>query len=214
MSKYVPARVAQEKLGVSLRTLLRWDEAGKIETIRTPNGQRRYNVESVLNPSPSEKSILLYARVSSHSQKPDLERQADFLLTRFPNGELVKEIASGLNFKRKKLRSLLERVLSGDVSMVVVCHKDRLARFGVELIQWLCERQGCQLVVLQQSDLSPEREMVEDLLAIIHVFSCRLYGLRKYKKPIREDLHPVSNGTNHGTTPSSEEVGETESESV
>ncbi|NEO28322.1 MAG: IS607 family transposase, partial [Kamptonema sp. SIO4C4] len=161
MSKYVPARIAQEKLGVSLRTLLRWDEAGKIETIRTPNGQRRYNVESVLNystsseyhPSPSEKAILLYARVSSPAQKPELERQADFLLTRFPQGELVKEIASGLNFKRKKLRDLLERVLTGDVSMVVVCHKDRLARFGVELIQWLCERQGCQLVVLQQSDL-------------------------------------------------------------
>ena len=214
MSKYVPARVAQEQLGVSLRTLLRWDEAGKIETIRTPNGQRRYNVESVLNPYKSEKSILLYARVSSHSQKPDLERQADFLLTRFPNGELVKEIASGLNFKRKKLRDLLERVLAGDVSMVVVCHKDRLARFGVELIQWLCERQGCQLVVLQQSDLSPEREMVEDILAIIHVFSCRLYGLRKYKQPIRQDLHPVSNGTNQGTTPSSKKMGQAESESV
>ena len=98
--------------------------------------------------------------------------------------------------------------------MVVVCHKDRLARFGVELIQWLCERQGCQLVVLQPSDLSPEREMVEDLLAIINIFSRRLYGLRKYKQPIRQDLHPVSNGTNQRTTPSSQQVGQTESESV
>ena len=98
--------------------------------------------------------------------------------------------------------------------MVVVCHKDRLARFGVELIQWLCERQSCQLVVLQQSDLSPEREMVEDILAIIHVFSRRLYGLRKYKQPIREDLHPVSNGSDQGTTSSSQEVGQTQSESV
>lgn len=214
MPKYVPARVAREQLGVSLRTLLRWEEAGKIETIKTPNGQRRYNVESVLNPSPSQKSTLLYTRVSSHSQESDLERQANFLLTRFPQGELIKEIGSGLNFKRKKLRSLLERVLSGDVSMVVVCHKDRLARFGFELIQWLCERQNCQLLVLERSDLSPEREMVEDILAIIHLFSRQLYGLRKYKKPIREDLYPVQDGTNKGTKTSPQEMAKTESKSL
>lgn len=77
--------------------------------------------------------------------------------------------------------------MHGDVRQVVVTHSDRLARFGVELIKWLCEQHDCQLVVLSRTDLSPERELVEDLLAIIHVFSCRIYGLRKYKTQIKED---------------------------
>lgn len=91
MSNYVPARVATAKLGVCLRTLLRWEETGKIKTIRTPNNQRRYDITSV-TALRSEKSIVLYARVSGNRQKPDLERQASFLQSHFPQGELVTEI--------------------------------------------------------------------------------------------------------------------------
>jgi predicted site-specific integrase-resolvase len=214
MSNYVPARVATEKLGVTLRTLLRWEESGKIKTIRTPNGQRRYDLDSVIGFENRKRSIILYARVSSHSQKSDLERQVQFLVSRYPAGEVVQEIGSGLNFRRKKLLSLLDRILSGDVELVVVCHKDRLARFGFDLIKWVCDRQKVELVVLNQNQLSPEREMVEDILAIIHVFSCRLYGLRKYKTSIRQDLQTVQNDSESRTESPSDEVGRVESQGL
>jgi putative resolvase len=188
MPNYVPARVATTKLGVCLATLLRWEEGGKIKTIKTPNGQRRYDIDSVIaTGSINERSVILYARVSGHRQKPDLERQASFLLSQFPEAELVTEVGSGLNYKRKKLLAILERVLAGNVRLLVVGHKDRLSRFGFDFFQWLCGKFNCKIVVLNQTNLSPEREMVEDILAIVHVFSCRLYGLRKYKQTIHFD---------------------------
>ena len=189
MANYVAARVATAKLGVTLRTLLRWEEAGKIKTIKTPNGQRRYDLDSVIPVRQSDKLTILYARVSSHSQKPDLERQIQFLVAQYPGCEVVKDIGSGLNFKRKGLLALLERVLSGDVGMVIVANKDRLCRFGFDLIAWMAKRSHCEILVLNNNVLSPEREMLEDVLAIIHVFSCRLYGLRKYKQKLKKTLN-------------------------
>lgn len=107
-------------------------------------------------------------------------------------------IAPLLNFKRKGLLTLLERVLSGNVGMVIVAHKDRLCRFGFDLISWLTKRSNCEILVLNNYALSPEREMLEDVLAIIHVFSCRLYGLRKYRQKIKEDtdLQSIPEGGN------------------
>jgi len=148
---------------------------GKIDSIRTPSNQRRDDIDRVLG-NGFDKSVAIYARVSSHKQKEDLE-----------DAILFKDIGGGLNFKRKGLEALLGQVLSGNLREVVVCHQDRLARFGVDLIRWMCEQQNCPLVVLSRCDLSPDREMVEDILAIIHVFSCRLYGLGKYKSIIKED---------------------------
>jgi predicted site-specific integrase-resolvase len=144
-------------------------------------------VESVSNLYAATKTTVLYCRVSSAKQKDDLNRQADYLQSLFPTGIVYKEIGSGLNYKRKVLISILDEILSGNVGQLVVTYKDRLARFGVEIIEWLLSKNNCQLVVLNRSDLSPEREMVEDILAIIHVFSCRLYGLRKYKNQIKTD---------------------------
>ncbi|MCC3645069.1 MAG: IS607 family transposase, partial [Microcoleus sp. PH2017_33_LGB_O_A] len=117
----------------------------------------------------------------------DLDRQIAKLLELYPSAELITDIASGLNFKRKGLQSILEAVRTGNVSSIIVAHKDRLARFGFELIEWLCQLDGTKIVVLNQNNLSPEQEMVEDILAIVHVFSSRLYGLRKYKTKIKED---------------------------
>ncbi|MBE9212758.1 IS607 family transposase [Plectonema cf. radiosum LEGE 06105] len=190
-TNYVPPRVAASKLGVSTKTLERWLEAGKIEGIFTQGGQRRYNLDSVIPPRPGnpadERVTVLYARVSSRSQKTDLEQQVNFLKSRYPDAEIITDIGSGLNFKRKGLQTLLDRVLSNSIKLVVVAHKDRLCRFGFDIISWLCARQQTEILVLDQKNLSPEREMVEDILAIVHVFSCRLYGLRKYKKQISED---------------------------
>ncbi len=133
------------------------------------------------------RAVVIYARVSSRAQQPDLNRQVAALSALYPNAEIVSEVGGGLNFKRKKLLALLERIFKGDVRMVVVAHKDRLARFGFDLFRWLCEQNRCELVVLNETTLSPEREMVEDILAILHCFSSRLYGLRKYKSQVQED---------------------------
>jgi excisionase family DNA binding protein len=177
--------IAAKKLGVSTKTLERWADAGQIDFYLTKGGQRRYNTASIT--SKQERVILLYARVSSRKQRSDLERQIEFLESYYPGAEVVSDIGSGLNYNRQGLKALLERVFAGDVRMVVVCHKDRLCRFGAELISWIADHFNCKLVVFNQASLSPEREMVEDILAIVHVFSCRLYGLRKYKNKIKDD---------------------------
>ncbi|MEK9512370.1 MULTISPECIES: IS607 family transposase [Limnospira] len=188
MARYVKPKEAAQILGVHERTLRRWDDNGSIETIRTPAGQRRYNVESYTAKSGSDKrKVVIYARVSSRAQQSDLNRQVATLSNLYPEAEVVSEIGGGLNFKRKKMLALLGQVLSGDVRMVVVAHKDRLARFGWDLFRWLCEQNRCELMVLNETSLSPEREMVEDILAILHCFSSRLYGLRKYKTQVKQD---------------------------
>jgi excisionase family DNA binding protein len=188
MSKeYVTPREATRILGVSERTLRRWEQDGKIETIRTEGNQRRYNVSGYAAKSVGTRTTILYARVSSPKQREELTRQSEFLQSRYPSGELIAEVGGGLNYKRKKFISILERVMSGDVERIVVAYKDRIARFGFDFFAWLCAKHACELVVLNQVELSPEREMVEDILAILHCFSARLYGLRKYRTQIAKD---------------------------
>jgi len=168
--------------------LSRWEKEGKIKAIKTPAGQRRYDIESYEGQfQPPDRVTIIYARVSSRGQQEDLKRQADFIRERYPKAELVSEIGGGLNYKRKKLLALLERVMSGDVGTIVVAHKDRLTRFGFDWLEWFCERFECKIVVLNETVLSPSEEMVEDILAILHCFSSRLYGLRKYKAQMQKD---------------------------
>jgi putative resolvase len=185
--KYVTPKEAAEQLGVHFRTLVRWEKEGKIEAIKTPSGQRRYNVQSYTAKSGSVRATVIYARVSSRAQQPDLNRQIAAVANLYPDAEIISEIGGGLNFKRKKLLALLERVMQGTVGRIIIAHKDRLARFGFDLYRWLCEQHGCEIVVLNETSLSPEQEMVEDILAILHCFSSRLYGLRKYKSQVKED---------------------------
>jgi putative resolvase len=101
--------------------------------------------------------------------------------------EWISEVGGGMNFRRRKFLQLLEQVIAGEVSMLVVAHKDRLARFGFELIDWLAGKHGCEIVAANQESLSPRRELVEDLLAIVDVFSCRLDGLRRYEKQLKTE---------------------------
>ena len=117
-----------------------------------------------------------------------MERQIAYLKAKEPQGEVITDIASGLNFKRKGLRTLLERSLEGDKLTIVVAHRDRLARFGFELIEWLIQRNGGQVVVLSKSHLaSPADELTQDILAILAVFAARMHGLRKYRDQIAQD---------------------------
>jgi putative resolvase len=188
LTKYVKPKEAAEILGVHELSLRRWEEDGRIEAIRTPSGQRRYNIESYAAKSGRDsRKVIPYARVSSRSQQSDLNRQVAALSSLYPQAEIVAEIGGGLNFKRKKLLALLEQILSGNLRLVVVAYFDRLARKGFDLFRCLCEPNGCEIVVLNDAGLSPEREMLEDILAILHCFSSRLYGLRKYRAQVKED---------------------------
>jgi excisionase family DNA binding protein len=189
---YVTPREAANALGVNPRTLARWSEDGKIKAIKTEAGQRRYDIAEYLKQKSgttelARRSTVLYARVSTSSQRDDLKRQTEALTTSYPGGEIITEIGSGLNFRRRKLNAILERIISGDIQCLVVAHKDRLARFGFDLIEWLCEKFDCKLVVLYQQKYSPQAEIVQDMLSVVHCFSSRLYGLRKYEKQLRED---------------------------
>ncbi|MEZ5672099.1 MAG: IS607 family transposase [Thiotrichaceae bacterium] len=106
---------------------------------------------------------------------------------RCPNHELIEDIGSGLNFKRKGFNALLERIMSGNVAEIVVAHRDRLCRFGFELVESIANKHNCNIMVLDESKLSPQAELVNDLRSIIHIFSFRINGLRKYSRKIKED---------------------------
>lgn len=173
-------------LGVHPQTLRVWAREGRINYIRTEGNQRRYDVDSYIGLS-KPTITLCYCRVSSKKQSAELERQVAFMRERYPDAEVVTDVASGLNFKRKGLLSILERVHQGDKLRVVVAYRDHLARFGTELIETLLERNGGELVVLNQRDLSPEEELTTDLLAILTVFGVRVNGLRRYREEIKED---------------------------
>ncbi|NET80498.1 MAG: IS607 family transposase [Moorea sp. SIO1F2] len=181
MKKYVTPKEAAKNYGVSISTLRRWDREGKLDSIRTQGNQRRFCVEEE---APQSKPVIAYARVSTHSQRDDLDRQAQFLRSKYPNAEIVKEVGSGLNFKRRKFLKILERIYSSDISAFVVAYPDRAVRFGFPLLEWLCQKGGVKLVVLNERKLSPEQELVEDILSILHCFSARLYGLRKYQRQV------------------------------
>ncbi len=184
---YISSRNAAEKLGVHANTLRRWAKNGKIKHITTASGQRKYDVNSYLGQT-AECVTICYCRVSSYKQKDDLHRQVEFMREKYPSAEIVKDIGSGINLKRKGLKTILERAMRGDKLKIVVAHKDRLARFGFDLIKYIVERNGGRIVVLSQVIFSPEEELTKDLLNILHVFSCRMHGLRNYKKQVSEAL--------------------------
>jgi len=183
---YVPLREAVKRLGLHKNTLRKYADNGIIPSIRNPAGQRMFDVEAYLGASAGSATIC-YCRVSSPKQRDDLARQVAYMQSLYPRAEIVKDIGSGLNFKRKGLRSLLDRLLKGHKLTIVVACKDRLCRFGFELIQYLVEQNGGNIVVLDQTVYCPQSELTQDLLSIIHVFSCRMHGLRKYSKKIKED---------------------------
>lgn len=182
----LPSRKASEVLGVHPNTLRKWADSGKLKTIRSPAGQRMYDLEEFLSPLQGRRKVC-YCRVSSVKQKDDLDRQVAYLKNLYPEHEIITDIGSGLNFKRKGLLSLLESINSGEVQTVVVAHRDRLARFGFELIQWLAAKNNTELLVLDKTSLSPTEELTRDLLSIVHIFSCRAHGLRRYSVALKKD---------------------------
>ncbi len=187
-----------KKIGVSVKTLQRWDVEGRLPAKRTLSGHRFYTEDDLLitqglKPVDSKRKVVVYCRVSSSSQKPELRNQVSametFCLSRgLAVDDWVSEIGSGLNFKRKKFLSIMLSMLKGEISTIVVAHKDRMCRFAFDFIMELASSVRCQIIVANQESLSPQQELVEDLMAIIHCFSCRLYGLRNYSKEIKDHL--------------------------
>lgn len=193
MTKYLKPREAAEILGVNVRTLVRWEENKKISAIKTPSGQRRYDIDSYIqNTRNVPRKTVLYCRVSSNAQKSDLDRQVAELQNLYPNAETVQEIGGGLNFKRQKLLNLLSQICAGEVEQLIVTHQDRLALFGFDLFKWLCEQNNCDLVVLNNTELSFKSEIIEDILVILQSFSTCLPSLKKYKNQIQQDMELYS----------------------
>lgn len=179
-------------IGRTTQTLQRWDRLGILKAHRTPTNRRYYTHDQylqVIGQKAKEQKIVAYCRVSSVGQKADLDSQKkaveQFCITAGkPVGLWLQDIGSGLHYTRKNFVLLMEMVERGEVSEIVIAHKDRLVRFGYEWFEKFCRDHGATLTVMNAETLSPEEEMTQDLLSIIHCFSSRLYGLRKYKKQI------------------------------
>lgn len=181
------------KIGVSTNTLSRWAKCGRIQSVKTDGGHNRY-IESVCSTASKKKYI--YARVSSVKQSEDLQRQIAFLQASHPDHEVVKDIGSGLNFKRRGLTSLLDAAFAGNVSEIVVAHRDRLCRFGFDMLKQIFAKLEVSVTVLSdQSVQEPTSELADDLLSIITVFTARYYGTRKYRKQVLQEDQNLSKPT-------------------
>lgn len=195
---YVRITEACSYLKLSPNTVRKYCDRGVLESKRTDGGHRLVKIDKQpknVRRKPkkvSEGKDFVYVRVSTYKQKDDMLRQKHTMSEKFPNHEIVSDIGSGLNWKRKGLLSLLEKAQAGLVRTVVVSHRDRLCRFGFELLQWLFESNGAKLVVLEQSTQDPDKELVQDILAILHVFSCRQNGRRRYKPIVTSEKNKIT----------------------
>lgn len=196
---YLPSRKASQLLGLHPNTLRKYADTGIIHTIKNNAGQRLYDVQSYINLSSSVNETVCYCRVSSKKQADDLQRQVTYMSSLYPNATIIQDIGSGINYKRKGLQTLLERLIKGDKFTLVVAHKDRLVRFGFELFEFLFQQNNGTILVLNNSTGDPQTELTNDILTILHVFSCRMHGLRKYYNKIKEDF-PEANQESEETT--------------
>ncbi|MCW9134083.1 IS607 family transposase [Bacillus paramycoides] len=196
MKRYKSKEFA-EMINVSVRTLQRWDNEGVLTAYRNPKGRRYYTDKQYkdymgIQEENKVRKTVIYTRVSNRGQKDGLENQIEFLKT-FANArgmivdEVIKDIGSGLNYNRKQWNKLIEDCTDGNVSTIIIAHRDRFIRFGYEWFEKFLGKLGVEIIVVNNEKLSPQEELVQDLISIIHVFSCRIYGLRKYKKKMSED---------------------------
>jgi excisionase family DNA binding protein len=197
---FIGGKEASKKLGVHQRTLYQWEEKGHIETIRTPGGKRLYNVDKYINNiqikndsniseqvevlNEEGKINIVYVRVSSIGQKDDLKRQKDEMVKKYPKHLLIEDIGSGINFNRKGIRKIIKLAIEGKINELVVAYKDRLTRFGYELIEDLIKEysNGKIIILNSKEEIEPEEELAKDVLQIMNVFVAKMNGLRKYNK--------------------------------
>ena len=196
ITNYKPKDFA-ELLGVSVKTLQRWDRDGILKANRTPTDRRYYTYNQYLQFKGIQtendiRDTVIYARVSTRNQKDDLQNQVEFL-KQFCNAkgiivnQCVEDFGSGLNYNRKKWNRLLDEVMANKIKTIVISNKDRFIRFGYDWFEKFCEKFNTKIIIVNNETLSPNEELVQDIISILHVFSRRLYGLRKYKNQIKED---------------------------
>ena len=187
----------------------RWDRDGILKANRTPTDRRYYTYDQYLQFKGIQtendiRDTVIYARVSTRNQKDDLQNQVDFL-KQFCNAkgmivnQCIEEFGSGLNYHRKKWNKLLDDIMGNRIKTIVITNKDRFIRFGYDWFEQFCEKFNTEIIIVNNETLSPNEELVQDIISILHVFSCRLYGLRKYKKQIKEDeeiAKELQNGNN------------------
>lgn len=190
--QHVSIGEASDLLGVAVSTLRRWEAEGRLRpTFRTCGGRRRYAVLALNSlcgkVRPEERKVVAYARVSSHDQKADLERQRDRLEQHcrsvgYAHPELLTELGSGLNYQKRSFKKLLKMIALGQVSTLVLMHKDRLLRFGADIVFELCKLNQTEVVILEEpAQATLETRLVADVIELMTVFSARLYGARSHK---------------------------------
>ena len=198
MDNYIGGKEASKNIGVHQRTLMNWDKQCLIETIRTPGNKRLYNVKKYLDENKCKNNIcenlydldninelkICYVRVSSNGQKDDLERQKEIMTKKYSKYLIIEEIGSGLNLNKRGIKKIIHLAIQGKVKELVIAYRDRLTRFGYELIEELITKysKGKIIVLSEQDKLEPEEELVKDMMAIMNVYIAKMNGLRKYKK--------------------------------
>ena len=201
VDKYITGKDASEKLGVHQRTLYQWDKKGWIDTIRTDGNKRLYNVEKYLrekkcnNEEECIKNLenidkikgklkISYVRVSTQGQKDDLERQKKQMKEQYPKHIMIEDIGSGINLNKRGIRKIINLAIEGRIEELVIAYKDRLTRFGYELIEDLIttHSKGKILIINKKEELKPEEELAFDVIQIMNVFTAKMNGLRKYNK--------------------------------
>ena len=197
LASYYSINEFSKILGVSAQTLRNWDANGKLHPHHTStNGYRYYSHEQlnqVMNIKPNLNRLTIgYCRVSSHKQKDDLERQIEnvktYLIAKGQPFEIISDIGSGINYKKKGLKELIKLITQNKVEKVVILYKDRLLRFGFELVEYIASLYNCEIEIMDSTEKSEQQELVEDLVQIITVFSCKLQGKRagKARKLVKE----------------------------
>lgn len=196
IKNYKPKEFA-ELIGVSVKTLQRWDREGILKANRTPTNRRYYTRENYLQfkgvaTKEDKRDIVIYARVSTRKQKDDLKNQVDYL-KQYCNAkgmivnQTIEDYESGLNYNRQQWNKLIDQVMENKIKTIVITHKDRFIRFGYDWFEKLCEKYNTNIVIVNNDSLSPNEELVEDIVTILDEFSCILNGLSKYKNKIQGD---------------------------
>jgi predicted site-specific integrase-resolvase len=194
MNYYISAKNASKLLNVSIYTLRNWGNSGKIDTIRTIGNHRRYDIRKIIKSTNNvdntlqitNKLNICYVRVSTNNQKDDLLRQIKYMKLLYPSYTIIKDIGSGINFNRKGLRLIIKYAIKGLINNLVLAYKDRLTRFGFELIEDIIKEysNGKIIIINKKFNKGHTEEIVEDVLQILNVYNAKINGMRKYNKKL------------------------------
>lgn len=189
MESYMSGNKAATRLGISIGTLRAYADRGKIDIIKTKGGIRRYNVDKYIRENigdqvkVEEKFKVCYCRVSTWSQRDDLDRQVDYMKGKYPDFEIITDIGSGINFDRPGLQKIIDYAITGKLEKLAVAYKDRLCRIGYNLLEYIfIKYSDTEIIVETNVPETVNEEIANDLMQIITVYTAKINGMRSYKK--------------------------------